>query len=180
MSEVKLHLFNINDSKFNDLFSSCLNDNDKIKTLSSYLKKKYIGEYHSNEFGKPISSNIKFNISHSGPYIVLVTTNDREIGVDIEVKKDISDKLKEYVRHTNESIETNIDFFKLWTKKEAILKCSGKGIDRRLNEIDTSGTSDIVYLDNKLYRYVIIDNNDYVISIVLEGEENFMVTYSHH
>lgn len=160
---VKIYLLTIEDFKSDEI--------DKIKDASSFLKQKYIGKYTVDEFNKPISDTIFFNISHSGNFVVLATSKLKNIGVDIELIRPINDKLKQYILNNEEEINSDIDFFKIYTKKEAVLKCCGKGIDRRLDQIDTS--NNIIELDNKQYRCLTMVKDEYVLSIALDGVEEF-------
>ena len=90
--------------------------------------------------GKPFvensnAVNIQFNISHSGDYILIAISND-EVGVDIEMIReefDYSDIIGEYFSTAeinfikqNNSAER---FFMFWTRKEALLKATAKGLD---------------------------------------------------
>ena len=92
-----------------------------------------------NQFGKPefIPSNgFYFNISHS-KNLCLVAISSSEIGVDIEFidqKFDyetvadlmFSDKEKYFLQQDNNEAQRDM-FYKIWTKKEAYLKATGKG-----------------------------------------------------
>ena len=164
MDEIKLYILTIP--------SNDTSKKDVVKSTSNFLKQKYIGEYSLNEYGKPISNSIFFNISHSGSYIVLATSVKRNIGIDIEIIRPISNKLKQYVAHEAEVFNDDIDFLKSYTRKEALLKCIGKGIDRRLDEINVN--DDIICLDNKEYRCLTISEEQYVLSIVLEGIDDIV------
>ena len=88
-----------------------------------------------NEMGKPYFNACFFNITHSGDYAV-VLTDDKECGVDIETKSDknlaitrriLSDSERCYVESFKEE-EKQLAFRKVWTMKEAYLKCIGTGI----------------------------------------------------
>ena len=86
------------------------------------------------ENGKPYLTdhNFHFNISHSGDYVVLATS-DSEIGVDIE-KITIYEEAVAVRCFTNAEQEwlkkqgNNEAFFILWTAKESIMKGFGFGL----------------------------------------------------
>ena len=94
--------------------------------------------------GKPylsdkINSNLKFNYSHSGDYIIYAFTSDDEIGVDIEEIKDIpefdelsrthfSDEEQSIYFELKNPDEKKKLFYRIWTRKEALLKAAGSGI----------------------------------------------------
>ena len=111
---------------------------------------------HTDEFGKPrAESGVCFNLSHSGDYAVLAVA-DNEIGVDIERARDITAlKMGKIVFCENEmellekSGGNTRLFFDLWTKKEALLKCMGKGFHRNAKSVDVSGD----YYDEDKTRY---------------------------
>jgi 4'-phosphopantetheinyl transferase len=81
---------------------------------------------------------IEFNISHSEELIYVAIANSRAVGIDVErVRGDFP--LEEIASDTLSKIEfkdfTSLDptsrrdgFFTYWTRKEALLKASGKGL----------------------------------------------------
>lgn len=95
-------------------------------------KKPYISSYES----------VCFNVSHSGNYGVIAISNS-DIGVDVEYInynfgfKDMlasiySDQEITMVLNSSKSAEC---FYKFWTRKEAIVKATGKGINDHLPKI---------------------------------------------
>lgn len=111
---------------------------------------KYIDQPPTEvEFGiggnkKPFLTNqpgIHFNISHSGDWIIIAVTSS-EIGTDIEQLR--PDFEYQEILADNFSLGEikylldNSDpekFFLLWTRKEALIKISGKGLDEDLKMI---------------------------------------------
>lgn len=78
---------------------------------------------------------IRFNLSHSGSKILIGLNQKNRIGIDLEqlnpiqdvravVENLFSDNEQKMVR-TNEN---NQSFYKLWTRKEALVKASGSGL----------------------------------------------------
>jgi len=93
-------------------------------------------EFTVSENGKPYCSShpdIYFNISHSGEYVVCAVSKV-PVGVDIEKPRKYNPRLAERVcsQKEMEQIETcsdkSVEFIKLWTRKEAVLKMLGTGI----------------------------------------------------
>ena len=89
-----------------------------------------------NNYGKPYlkSERLFFNISHSENYLVIATSLNLELGIDIE-EKDIEleyERLKKNVLTKKEyseiSIDNKFDFLQIWTRKESVLKAIGKGL----------------------------------------------------
>ena len=147
-----------------------------IHILSSYLKRKYIGEYKLSESNKPYSDKIYFNISHSNNLVVLSTSLTYNIGVDIELIKEIKENVKEYIssKEEYEYIKTDKNFFEIWTSKESLAKAIGTGIKdiKNIKALPIEGTKE--YKDKTFYSKIIY-YNDYIISITLESKEDYRV-----
>lgn len=94
--------------------------------------------------GKPFVAScfqqpqVYFNVSHSADVVIIGLCLDREMGVDIELCRDHSDRmdLAEHYFHPQE-VENlrllpreaqNEMFYAYWTRKEAYLKATGEGI----------------------------------------------------
>lgn len=118
--------------------------------------------YTYNSNGKPYikDSDIYFNLSHSGDYVVCALSNN-EIGIDIQKIEDInlnianSYFLKEESEKINElsSREDKLNlFYDYWTKKEAYIKAIGEGIRKELNTFDVSN-DDIGYIFKKIDEF---------------------------
>lgn len=96
-------------------------------------------------YGKPfIAGDIEFNISHSETCVACAVTDSGRIGVDVEAvgKTDIS-FYKEYMNDAEwdeiqQSTYKQEAFFDFWTKKEAVIKADGRGLNVPLNQIHLS------------------------------------------
>lgn len=91
-------------------------------------------KYHKPYIANPTLSNIKFNISHSNKYVVMGVYDDKDhdFGIDIEQINNIMEiqELSPIVFSESEQQLINgstNNFFKLWTKKEALIKALGTG-----------------------------------------------------
>lgn len=87
-----------------------------------------------SKFGKPYikNSSLQFNISHSNDYLVIAISEKYQLGVDIEQYNYsiIPNQLSEVNFSLSEQllIKNNVNnFYKLWTKKEALIKAFGNG-----------------------------------------------------
>ena len=92
--------------------------------------------------GRPnIVHNFDFNISHSDQYAVCAFSEKYSLGIDIEKIKPISIELLQHFFNQDEWAEMqgneNLQesFYRLWTKKEAIVKADGRGFNIPLKEI---------------------------------------------
>ena len=108
--------------------------------LAYGLKKEYgvveelIFEYREN--GKPYIGSypdIFFNISHCKFGVVCVISN-KKVGIDMEAVTDYDEEVAKYICNDREynslanSTNQALDFCKLWTVKESVLKFTGQGI----------------------------------------------------
>lgn len=143
--------------------------------LAGYMLYKYLGissdeQLVRNEHGKPeIADGVAFfNLSHSGPYVVLAIS-DRPVGVDIEHTKRMSYKVAKRIMRKeqldrldgfeNESEAFQIELTKYWTQYEAIMKLVGTGF---------SGELDDETMEAYEKRVVFRELEDYVIAVVTE------------
>ena len=97
--------------------------------------------------GKPsLSGGPHFNLSHSGGLACLAITQDVEIGADIEAYREVEDAVaerffapKEYAKlSVLPSVEWLAGFFRIWTRKEAVVKAIGEGLSIPLDAFDVT------------------------------------------
>lgn len=113
-------------------------------TLAAYVGREPADlVFEETELGKPrlrdpSPLDVRFNLSHSGDWVLLAVTRGREIGADVERvlgTEDLS-RLAERVLSAEEraafdalgSWERTEAFFRAWTRKEAVLKALGQGL----------------------------------------------------
>ena len=147
------------------------------KQVSSYLKEKHIGEYYLNEFGKPLSKDKYFNISHSKGVVVLAISKDSPVGVDVEVIRDYTDEIVRYISSDDEYkfIKDNESFFTIWTNKEALVKCIGTGIKEEVKKIPALPIDGVKQYKNHEFISKTIKIKDLIVTIVLESTELFEI-----
>lgn len=98
-----------------------------------------------NEYNKPyFDSDLDFNISHSGDFVLCALSTKCSIGVDLEKieNNDFSDyhqcftkKEWSFINNSNNPLMT---FYQFWTKKEAIIKADGRGLYMPLQSFDVT------------------------------------------
>ena len=188
---MKLYICDVNKYSIDELLNSkYLKEEDKNNALkykiemdqkehliSNYFKNKYIGEYRHNENGKPVSDNAFFNISHSYN-IVVIGISDREIGVDVEIIRDVKEDFIKYISNEDEYKFINGDnnkFYQIWCSKESITKALGIGLIKDIKGIPgipLEGNKK--YLDKDFYSKMYLNDN-YAISVTLFGNEDFEI-----
>lgn len=108
------------------------------------------------ERGKPAlarrhaDSNLRFNVAHSDDVAVYAFARGREIGIDVEAVRVISDAddiaARFFSRRENDayralgSRDRPLGFFNCWTRKEAFIKALGDGLYHPLERFDVSLT----------------------------------------
>lgn len=104
--------------------------------------------YIFNEHEKPYLRDCKdvyFSISHSGDYVACIVSNV-EVGIDIEKITDIDLNIAKrfFAKGEYEMIlafenaKDKLDaFYRIWTKKEAYIKMTGKGFSGGFETFDT-------------------------------------------
>lgn len=101
-------------------------------------------------YGKPglAGTSLRFNMSHSGNLALYAFTEGREIGVDVEQERadfttdDIAGRF--FSPFEVESLcrlpgdERVASFFRCWTRKEAYIKATGRGLSQPLDGFDVT------------------------------------------
>lgn len=98
--------------------------------------------------GAEAACGIDFNISHSGSIALLAFSQQREIGVDVEQIRRDFDTATIAARFFSAAEQKQLAalpeeqrseaFFLCWTRKEAYIKATGKGLSLPLHEFDVS------------------------------------------
>ena len=137
--------------------------------LCEGLRKEYGIEeppvFEYGEHGKPSivgHADIHFNLSHCRE-AALCVVSDRPVGVDVESIRPFKEQLVCYtmsdaeISRIREAEHPEVEFIRLWTMKEAVLKLIGTGITNDLKTVLTG--------QEKIETTVNLEKN-YVYSIV--------------
>jgi 4'-phosphopantetheinyl transferase len=99
--------------------------------------------FSSGPFGKPAlagiaADSLRFNLSHSGSAVLCAVACDREVGVDVEERRDAIPleeiaarffTLRERLALSSLRADARRNgFFECWTRKEALIKAWGRGL----------------------------------------------------
>jgi 4'-phosphopantetheinyl transferase len=113
--------------------------------------------------GKPqlaptVACDLRFNLAHSGELALVAVTRGREIGVDVERLRPVEhwQEIASRYFHPTETAaigadvaQTPTNFFRCWTRKEAVLKAIGVSMEK-----DTAGWIDVpAHSSNAASRY---------------------------
>lgn len=153
-------------------------EKQKLSLGAGILIKAFVGDDISyNEYGKPISDKLEFNISHSGKYVVISTASE-PVGVDIQIFK----RGMRHIAHRFFSVEECITidqsytpdttFIKIWSLKEAFLKCVGIGLCNDLNNFSVKIDDDRITVsqnfNNNFYYFKNYEVEGYQLSVCCE------------
>ena len=139
----------------------------KIKIAEYFIIQHKLGLSKGQEFsygknGKPYVRNKQhFNISHSETALAVVFS-DENVGVDIQKKIDLDLNLLERVANKIEyqkvirASDPQLEFTKLWTQKESLIKFKGITIASNLKTL---------LKNKKLYTFKHIVDGDFVICV---------------
>ncbi len=166
---------------------------DKLRLMGSgmlinFIKTKYFvnSDVEVDKHGKPyfVNSDLKFNLSHSGRYVV-AAVSDYEVGIDIQKKKADKHRIAEknflqgecaYINAGKNDEERHQRFCEVWTLKEAYLKNIGMGLRKPLNsfEIVFRPEGPVIRNQTDIKCTQFMMNDKYVVSICKDiNDEGF-------
>jgi len=120
-----------------------------IKGLKYYgYGNQELEQIQYNDYGKPyLDINLKFNISHSGKFVICSISDLYDSGIDIEeiIDLQIADFKNSFsASEWMEIIESESSinkFYEFWTIKEAVAKAEGKGLSLPLADLVLKNSS---------------------------------------
>jgi len=160
-------------------------------------------EFRNNKYGKPLvnspllDSRISFNLSHSSNVAVYVFTQNKYVGIDVEMINEIPN-LKDVIDlcfHEEEKKwfsnvplnKRNEIFYKIWTSKEAYIKAIGKGFsfspDKICLDQDSNGGMSFKEIigDQDFKKWKLLSfkpHSHFISSIVVDGDDLITEYYS--
>ena len=167
---LKEQLFASLDSLSQEKALRYLREEDQVRSaLASLFIRKEVGEglIEKGPYGKPfITGKPFFNISHSYNWVGICVDNE-EIGFDIELisRCDLSIAKAAFTKEEQSLIHDQESFAQAWTRKEAIAKCLGRGIEK-------PSLVGALFLQEHLYSY---KEETYYLHEWLEGGYAFCV-----
>jgi len=163
--------------------------------LGRYLNAKpeslrfYYGSYGKPALnGEHIHTRLRFNMSHSHNLALLAVTENNQIGVDVEYMRadfataDIAQRFfsPAEVECFNALAEEErvAAFFRCWTRKEAFIKATGKGLSQSLDSFDVTlapeAAAELLRVDQEdASRWFLSDldaGGEYAAALAVEGK----------
>ena len=142
----------------------------------------------------PELKKIKFNMSFSHDLMLVGISRQNDIGIDIEKVHEINDleniavnnfSSREF-KYLNSTSDKRNTFFKIWTRKEAFIKATGKGMYYPLKSfsvsINPSGNREKLVIFNhpiksKFWSITEINTPDgYIASLAIKSNK-FQISY---
>lgn len=156
-------------------------------------------KFRYNPYKKPFIfmpdyKEVKFNISFSHDLMLVGLNKHKEIGVDIEKVHEIHDLETVAVNNfsarelkiLNEALDKIKTFFTIWTRKEAFIKATGKGMYYPLKSfcvcINSTGSCEhpVIFnrpIKSKLWRITeLITSEGYIASLAIKTNK-FRISY---
>jgi phosphopantetheine--protein transferase-like protein len=156
-----------------------------IEVLSSYCPGVHLTVEPSIPSGKPVLCgaplDLRFNLSHSGDWILLGVSLARELGVDIQLHRSLRytsvEKLsRRFFAHAEwEALmsmpedERLSGFYRLWVLKEAFVKAQGCGLSSGLKRF-------VVSLDGRLLSSE--SGGDWLIGVLPLSDNFYSAAYA--
>jgi 4'-phosphopantetheinyl transferase len=149
------------------------------QTLSQYLDVPpnaidfAYAEYKKPYLSFPASSPIQFNLAHSGDLAIFGIGITHPLGIDVEkvqetFNMDVADRFFsiqecEHLRLLPAN-DQRLAFYRIWARKEAMIKATGKGLAQSLSafSVSLSDETEVITLDDQPWQLrPIIVQHDY-------------------
>jgi 4'-phosphopantetheinyl transferase len=118
-------------------------------------------------------AEVRLSLSHSGDYAAVAIARGSEVGIDIEIPRDLPEAralARQHFTPLEQAAAGSLPtFFRIWTRKEAILKATGEGFRRE--PASFAALEDSLELDGG--RWQLFDlpaHSQYVGALAVRGE----------
>ena len=135
-------------------------------------------EIRVDEHGRPWAEGVAFNVSHSGEVgLIAVAAAGRRVGIDVQQIRETTDFTALAARffHPDEAAaigDRRDAFFRCWTRKEAVVKALGLGLQHPLGsfvvDVDAQGPQPVEALSGMWVAGLDIDDG-YAAAIAADG-----------
>jgi 4'-phosphopantetheinyl transferase len=104
------------------------------------------------ELAAAATASVSFNLAHSGDLAMYAFARDRRLGIDVERLREVPEAQIIARNHFTPAESRQLrppgaglqaSFFRLWTRKEAVIKAVGTGVSTPLDEFDVSSAAPI-------------------------------------
>ena len=96
--------------------------------------------------GRPtvLGARVSCSASHSGPFVAVATSSSGQVGIDVEQITDLAFEplLDQIVANPERVPRTAEEFFRIWTRKEAVLKATGEGLRTPMTSVSMTGADE--------------------------------------
>ena len=120
-----------------------------LKLLKDFDLDLTLADMHYSPANKPyFNTDFHFSTAHSAD-MVICTAGIAPLGIDIEFispidihdyRQYLTDYEWQYIQNATDKLNA---FYEIWTKKEALIKALGKGLDLELNTLDVNNANTI-------------------------------------
>jgi 4'-phosphopantetheinyl transferase len=124
-------------------------------------------------------AGLQFNVSHSGDIVVVAVARGRDVGVDVEIMRcpvPGMDAVRHYLSAREQAVIDALAgpaqaraFYRLWSRKEALLKATGEGLGGLDRSLDLSSGSDFRRRGTAWYVADLDLQPAYVAALAVEG-----------
>lgn len=137
------------------------------------------GEHDKPALAGPHANSLQFNLSHSDDMAVYAFTRSGAIGIDIEKiqsenKSDIAERFFSPAEiaalATLAPSEQAAGFFRLWSRKEAIIKANGKGLAQPLSSFSVAldAQQETIHVDQQVWTlYPLAIQSEYAAALAV-------------
>lgn len=140
------------------------------------------GNLRTTDFGRPFIRNCPdFNISHTNGLVICAVSELGRVGVDTELVSPIDHqefKLQFHEEEISEIESANnktLKFYEIWTRKEAIVKADGRGLQIELNSWSVCNKNSLVLAEKEWRLYSFVMHSTYVVSIACEMDSEITI-----